>query len=170
MAKTFYEENLKRYVDVGNIIDQRGTEIQKSMDRVGARQNELQGYITTIQSTIQFAEVALIGAKTDTDKRKVEISIHKNIELLTKVYDTYGELESIRQRYQQDLTKLTSEKLRLINIDLRRFEDQIAGEQSEDVSTLVGQLRKLAEDISKNSMVKEDIKQSVGLDPKYSMD
>ena len=142
--------------------------IWASIDRVGLKQDEIKNYIVIIDQGLEILNVQLRTATQLDVKMKILISIQKNTELIAKLYEVISSFESIRQRYQQDISKLTNEKLRFAYIELRRLEDKI-GDVEINTSTLINELRSLIQQASSSKELVEKAKPDIKKHPEYSM-
>lgn len=150
--------------DYQNRVD----ELLLSIDRIGIRQSELQGYIVTIDHSINSLDIQAKTSQVPDQKIKCYNLIQKNTELLVKLFDSISGFEGIRQRYQQDINKLTTDKIRLLNIELKRIEDK-TNSTVLDASVLVNELRDLIRNVA-NTEVNKDIKSELNKDAIYNMD
>jgi len=147
--------------------DKQIQSIWESIDRVGLKQDEIKNYIIIIDQGLEILNTQLKLAQQPDIRMKIITGIQRNTELIAKLYDTISSFESIRQRYQQDISKLTGDKLRFIHIELKRLEDKMDTELSS--STLIGELRTLVQQINSSREIVEKTENELKKNPEYNM-
>lgn len=159
------ENNVKA---ISNEYGNRISDLKKSIDRVLRRQDEIKTYIASIDVSVRDLELSISQANNAEQRLRIRVAIQKNIELISRLYDSMSGFESICQRYYDSIGKLTENKIRFINLEIRKLEDKYNA-QSNDVSTFVNELREL---VKKAASTKETKKIEVDLknDPNFSMD
>lgn len=152
------------------------TEIQTEL---AGRQQSLEGQITHLDNFItdltnhkislenanrQIEKLAL--AETDATKRgKYYTALRLNIELLTKIFNSISELESIKHRYHKEIDEVVLGKIKLIAVDIRKIDDAL----KDGSGDLVGFFEKLGNAISNLNKSGTAIKTNVAEDPEYKL-
>lgn len=155
--------------DINLTYHSRINEINKAIDRIGNRQDEIKSYILSIDQSINQLELDIQTCQNAEQRLRIRVAIQKNTELIANLFNSISSFESIRQRYQQDLNKLSENKLRLISIDLRKIEEQFNNTQLNETSKFIQELRELIEKAPKKVNV-DKIKTDLNTSPEYSMD
>ena len=159
----------KKQNEIESSYNKQIKNIEESINRIGLRQDEIKSYILDVNRAISEISVQISECNNKETQLKMRIAIQKNIELISKLYDSISSFESIRQRYQQDVSKLTESKIRFINVELRRVEEQL-NSNSTDVVQFVSQLRNYIAEITKSKTTMKKINNDLSMSPEYSMD
>ena len=104
-------------------------QLEKQITHIEYKQNELQNYITTIDNAISHIEQTIAKEqqtpKPNQDRiRGLRSSVSKNVELVTKLYDSYKEFESVKFRYHKELSDNNYRSQRLIELELKKMDDR----------------------------------------------
>ena len=142
--------------------------LEESISRVAIRQTEIQTHISVISAAVQNAELSLQQTKDNDKKFKIYQVISKNVELLNMLYSTAAQFETVRQRYYQEINKVTKDKLHMIHIELRTLDEKFNA-STNDLSKFVNELRSLVSKVDTDKTVKQEINQSLN-SKEYSMD
>jgi len=110
--------------------------LERQIQSIELRQQELQNYITTLNQTIAHMERTIIQ-----EERKAPINfnringlrqgVSKNIELLVKLYDSYKEFENVKFRYYKEINSHSHNGIRLINIDLFKINNKFSDDSAQ---------------------------------------
>lgn len=151
-------------------FDDQIEEIKASIERVGLRQDEVKCYIVDVTATISEAKTMLKNLPKDAfeAKGKLYLAIQKNNELVSKMYDTIANFESVRHRYQAEIGKLTRDKLMFINIELKRVEDKMDSTTA-GMTRFMRELREFVATANQNPAAGK-INVKIEDDPAYSME
>lgn len=111
---------------IENELQNHIDELKNSIERVGNRQDEIKGYIFEITDTINELKSILANLPKEAydAKSKLHLAVQKNYEIISRFYDNISNFESVRNRYSQDIGRLTKDKITLINIELRKIEEK----------------------------------------------
>ena len=145
-------------------------ELKASIERVGLRQDEVKCYIVDVTAAITEAKITLKNLPKDEYKTKstLYLVIQKNSELVSKMYDTIANFESVRHRYQAEIGKITKDKLMFLNVELKKVEDKMDSTTA-GMTRFMRELREFVAAANQNPAVgKIDVK--IEEDPAYSMD
>lgn len=146
-------------------------ELRDSIDRIGLRQDELKGCIyevTDIVKSIQ-QQVESLPPTAYEARAKFHLAIQKNNELISRLYDTISNFESVRHRYQQDIGRLTKDKIYFLNIELRRVEDKMDSTSS-GMAKIMKELRQLVSTIVENPNISNKVLDSIEGKPEYNLE
>lgn len=146
-------------------------ELKASIERVGLRQDEVKSYIIDISATINEVKIALQNLPKDAGEArgKMYLAIQKNNELVSKLYDTIANFESVRHRYQAEIGKITKDKLVFLNIDLKRVEDKLDNTTA-GMTKFMRELKEFVSAVGKNTEITDRIKTDLDDKPEYSME
>lgn len=152
-------------------FNQQIQDLQAAIERVGLRQDELKAFIFDVSATIKKLQENLDSLPKEAydAKGKFYLAIQKNNELISRYYDTISSFEAVRHRYQQDIGRLTKDKLYFINIELRRVEDKFDN-TSASMSKFTKEIRELISTIAENPVISKKLIGSVEDKPEYSME
>ena len=145
-------------------------ELKASIERVGLRQDEVKCYIVDVTAAITEAKITLKNLPKDEYKTKstLYLVIQKNSELVSKMYDTIANFESVRHRYQAEIGKITKDKLMFLNVELKKVEDKMDSTTA-GMTRFMRELREFVATANQNPAAgKIDVK--IEEDPAYSMD
>ena len=154
------DENDTRKIEVE--FEKQIQELRESIDRVGLRQDELRGYVfevTDIVKEIQ-SQISSLPSNAYEAKGKFHLAMQKNNELISRLYDTIANFESVRHRYQQDIGRLTKDKIYFINIELRKVEEKMDSNSSSMIK-FMKELRSLVSSVTENPEVSSKILGSI---------
>src|SRR6056297_2650846 len=122
-------QTLDEYDNVKDSFIKTEEQLEKQIIHIEYKQSELQNYITTIENSISNMEQMISkeqqNSKPNHDRiRGLRTSISKNVELVTKLYDSYKEFESVKFRYHKELSDSNYRKHRLIELELKKVDDR----------------------------------------------
>ena len=145
-------------------------EIRESIERVGIRQDELKGYVFEVTDSIKNLKSILAGLPKDAAKTKVDIhlTIQKNYDLISKFYENISSFESVRNRYQQDIGRLTKEKIYFLNVEIRKIE-QKTDSSTGSVLKFMKELRSMIATVNNNPEISSRVLGSIEGRPEYDM-
>lgn len=155
--------------NVEQSYEHRINEIKDSIERIGIKQDEIKVYIAEIDQSIKATELDVQNAKNSEQRLRLRVAIQKNTELIAKLYDSISNFESIRQRYQENMGKLTESKLRFINIELYKLEQQ-TNMQSTDVIKFVSELKSYVQKLSGSKSTVKKVQNELKESREYSME
>lgn len=165
------KQKFKSSEDIENEFIGQINELKSSIDRVGIRQDEIKGYILEVKQSIDSInqQILALPPAAFEAKAKFYLAIQKNTELISRFYDTISNFESVRHRYQQDVGRVTKDKIYFINIEMRKIESNTE-ETGASISTLVKELKSLINDINAQPTVVKEVMNSIEKNPQYSME
>ncbi len=149
-------------------FDSRIRDLDEAIQRIGIRQDEIKSYIINTNLSIEELKQLILQTKSAETQLKIRIAIQKNTEIIAKLYDTISSFESIRQRYHQDISKLTEGKIRFIHVELRRIEEQL-NSNTNDLALLYNELRNAVSKLSNDKETMKKVSVSIKDSPEYSM-
>jgi len=122
-------QKLEDYDNVKDSFVKTEENLEKQITNIEYKQTELQNYMTTIENSIshmeQMVDKEQQTANPSFDRiRGLRTAIVKNVELITKLYDTYKEFESVKFRYHKELSDNNYRKQRLIELELKKMDDR----------------------------------------------
>jgi len=122
-------QKLEDYDNVRKSFVKTEEQLGKQVTSIENKQIELQNYMTTIDNAISHMEQMVAKeqqtANPNHDRiRGLRASITKNVELITKLYDSYKEFESVKFRYHKELSDNNYRKQRLIELELKKMDDR----------------------------------------------
>lgn len=155
--------------EIENEFQQQIENLKESIERVGMRQDELKSYIYNITSSSEQIQLQINSLPADAYKTKsnLYLALNKNNELIARLYDTISSFEAVRHRYQQDIGRLTKDKIFFLNVELKRVENKM-----ETTSTaMAGFIKELRNFVTTVSNVEtRPILASLENSPEYSLD
>lgn len=164
------ELEMKQVKDIELEFQKQINNLSESIERVGIRQDELRGYIVSVSQNIDELkqQISSLTPSAHEVRAKFHLAIQKNNELISRLYDTIANFESVRHRYQQDIGRMTKDKLYFINIELKRLENKFEN-NSNDALKFMKELRNLVATVTKNESVQSHINDALNK-PEYSME
>jgi chromosome segregation ATPase len=125
------------------------------IDNIRIRQQELQNFITSIETNINGIET-LIDEENNLEKPNykklaaLRTTLFKNIELLKQLYDSYKGFEEVKFKYQKLIVNSKLDYNKLIYLQIRRLDEQF-NRATSDSDDLIVILRKLTENMENHS-------------------
>ncbi len=108
------------------------SELIKRQNALDAQIDHLDKFITDLISHKISLENAnrqieqIATAETDPAKKgRYYNMLRMNIELLTKIFNSISELESIKHRYHKEIDDVLGNKFKLIAVEIRKIEDRL---------------------------------------------
>lgn len=146
-------------------------ELKYSIERIGSRQDEIRGYIFEITHSINELKSLLANLPKEAyeAKGKLHMAMQKNYEIISRFYDNISNFESVRNRYQQDIGKLTKDKIYLLNLEIRKIEEKNEA-SSGSALKFMRELREMISTIQSSPEISNKILSSLENRPEYSMD
>ncbi len=100
--------------------------LKKQITLIELRQQELQQYMSTIDSHINYFDNQISHEQQQTKPDYQSISrmraaSFKNIELITVLHNTYKEYENVKFRYYKEIGDNNYKKNKLIHVDIKRL-------------------------------------------------
>jgi len=151
--------------EIHSEFEQRKKELECQLDHLDKFVTDLRSHKISLENVNQQLE-QLASKESDASKRaKYYVAIRSNIELLTKIFNSISELESIKHRYHKEIDDIMLEKIRLFNIDMRKLEGLKDGGEN-----LVEFFEKLSNAMSNSNKFQNDIiKSSLQKNPEYKL-
>ena len=156
--------------EVSDEFEEQINNLKSSIERVGIRQDEIKAYIFDVQSMNDDIKLKIKSLTKEQFeiKVKMQIAISKNYELINDFYNTVSSFESIRQRYEADISKLTKEKLYLINVSMQQIQNKTES-ASQGMIAFVKEMKSFVNAIQTNKIELSEAK-DLEADPIYSME
>lgn len=102
---------------------ERKKELERQIDHLDKFVTDLKSHKISLENANRQLE-QLASQESDASRRaKYYVAIRSNIELLTKIFNSISELESIKHRYHKEIDDIMLGKIRLIDIDIRKLDE-----------------------------------------------
>lgn len=121
--------SLNEYDNVNDSFVKTEKQLEKQIVHIEHKQSELQNYMSTIENNISHMEQLISNEQQamspNNDKiRGMRVAITKNVELVTKLYDSYKEFEAVKFRYYKEMSDNNYRRHRLIELELKKMNDR----------------------------------------------
>jgi len=103
----------------------RQKHLEAQIDHLDLFITDLTSHKISLENANRQIEQLALAEKDATKRGKFYTTLRMNIELLTKIFNSISELESIKHRYHKDINEVVYNKLKLINIDIRKIEESL---------------------------------------------
>lgn len=120
MGDVEYQE--KKNEEIGKAYDTIKSDLEKQITNIELRQQELQQYITKIDSGINQLQMLLDKEKDQHKIKSFRNALTHNIELISKLYDTYKEYETVKFRYFKEIDDNNDKKHNLLAVKIRQLD------------------------------------------------
>ena len=94
--------------------------LEKEIVNIEMKQNEIQNHIIDLENANGGLKQMIKQEKDMTKRAKYYGAIRGNIELIAKMYSSYKDFESVKFNYRKEISALTQNKNKLVNVDLPR--------------------------------------------------
>jgi len=146
--------------------------LNRQIDVVTIRQQELQSLILDINNNIQFFQHTLQNASAQgltPDKIKaIRMALVNNISTINDLYGTYKEFENTKAKYFSDISNLIHKKNHLIHVDIPRANK--TGPDDSEFATLLSNFVKFAKgDGTSNTDLFNEVSEELNNDTKYNL-
>ncbi len=131
MAESKIGKFAEQYKYINADYEGQRKDILKNISNVELRQQEIQNYITDIDTNIQTIRGMLVGEKDREKSRMLRGALSTNIELLMKMYSVYREYEDVKVKYVKENSTVINSKHRILEIDIRRIDEKIEGSDND---------------------------------------
>jgi hypothetical protein len=142
----------------------RQKNLESQIDHLDRFVTDLISHKISLENANRQIEQMASSEKDGVKRGKLYHALRNNIELLTKIFNSISELESIKFKYHKEIDGVIEQKIRIIAIDIRRLEEK---RDSDDID-LVGFFEKLSNVISSPTKRKV-ITQELNSDPEYKL-
>ena len=147
-------------------FSERRTKLEQEIDHLDNFIIDLKSHKISLEHVNSQLE-QLAAQEQDRNKRtKFFVAIRANIELLTKIFNSISELENIKQRYHKELNDVMTNKIKLVEIDIRKLEEGLKN-GSENLSEF---FEKLGNALSNsNRQQSQQIEKKLDENPDYKL-
>ena len=146
-------------------------EIKENIERISYKQDELHSYIMELDHLVKLSEQDLQLSKNKGESFRIRSAIQHYLETISELYSSIASFENIRQRYSVDITKLTESKIRTLNFDLVRLEEEV-NKQNVDVIKVISDFKNSLQEINKgnNKKYTTEMEKELNSNPIYSLE
>lgn len=128
--RTDVTELNKEYIE--NQFHDKIKKLDGQISVIETRQQEIQSYITTINQGIQQLEYMINQEANKQNKQNInwksisvwQKQIHENMELITKLYDTYRSFEDVKLKYYKEMDDHSIDTYKL-SIEIRKVNEKL---------------------------------------------
>lgn len=108
-------------------VERNNSDLEKEIFLVRDKQQEIQRFISIIESNISFLETELNGNKKLDYNQKVYIrrDITKNIEMINELYNTFRGFEEVKFKYKKAISENNLAAIKLIEVQVRQLNDRL---------------------------------------------
>ncbi len=104
-------------------FSERKKQLEQQIDHLDNLIIDLKSHKISLENANRQLE-QLASQETDAVKKaKYFAAIRTNIELLTKIFNSMSEIESIKHRYHKEINDITIGKFRLLDVDIRKIDE-----------------------------------------------
>lgn len=162
--------------DAKDFIYKRNTDsiskIEHQISNIELRQQELQGYITTIQTAVNAIEqqISVEERKSSPNYQQIHSwrgAIFKNIELISKLYDTYKEFENVKIRCQKEINDSSYKTFHLVEVSIKQLDHKFDNLKDTNIITVLMELQRLIK--TDDNQVVENVEKELNSDPNYEL-
>ncbi|MFA7204220.1 MAG: hypothetical protein WC188_11005 [Candidatus Caldatribacteriota bacterium] len=140
--------------------------LESQIDHLDRFIQDLVSHKLSLENANRHIEQLAMAEKDAFKKSKYYEAISRNIELLTKIFNSISELENIKYRYHKEIDDVIQNKIRLIKIDLRKLAEKI----NDDGVNLLQFFEKLSNVLSNpTKKFEEASKISIEENPEYTL-
>jgi len=141
--------------------------VEECIEHIKIRQMELQSMITIIQAANGNLETLLMKEKDPKEKGKLYNIVRNNTEVLTQLYTTVAQFETVKHKYVQDIGRIIKDKNHMVHIELRSLDEKFATLTQNDAVSLILNLKEL---LKGTDRIDNQIKQTNIQETEYKMD
>jgi DNA repair ATPase RecN len=147
-------------------FSERKKQLEQQIDHLDNLITDLKSHKISLENANRQLE-QLASQETDAVKKaKYFAAIRTNIELLTKIFNSMSELESIKHRYHKEINDITIGKFRLLDVDIRKIDEGLRN-GGENLSEFFEKLGNAMSGLSKAQA--NTIKTNLDKDPEYKL-
>jgi len=99
--------------------------LERQIESIELRQQEIQVHISSIEAANNHLDILIQQEKDNRKKSSYYGAKIRNIELLSKLYDTYNNFESVKFRYHNNISDLIYKNHRLIEVEIRKIDEKL---------------------------------------------
>jgi len=144
---------------------QRKNQLEQQIDHLDNFITDLTSHKISLENANRHIEHLITLEKDQIKKSKYFHAIRNNIELLTKVFNSISEIESIKHRYYKEINEITISKFKLIDVDIRRINEKIRDGGQENLSVFFEKLK----DTLSGSKISNKEESNLNKDPEYKL-
>lgn len=154
-------------VDIQNEIVSRQQSLEAQITHLDNFIIDLTSHKISLENANRQIE-KLAKSETDVNKRgKYYTVLRINIELLTKIFNSISELESIKHKYHKEIDDVIISKIKLVAIDIRKIEEGLKHGEG-DLSEFFEKLGNAMSNVNKSGAT-DTIKTNLDNDPEYKL-
>ncbi|HQM07631.1 MAG TPA: hypothetical protein PLR97_07535 [Bacilli bacterium] len=147
-------------------FSERKKQLEQQIDHLDNFITDLKSHKISLENANRQLE-QLAAQETDAVKKaKYFAAIRTNIELLTKIFNSMSELESIKHRYHKEINDITIGKFRLLDVDIRKIDEGLKN-GGENLSEFFEKLGNAMSGVGKAQA--STIKTNLDKDPEYKL-
>ncbi len=134
-------------VHISEELNKHVKTLEAQIEHINTRQLEITSLITTIKMATDNIEGSLLTEKDTKQKGKFYQIISRNTSLMAELYTAYQSFENIKFKYFQDIGRNKVNKHRIVEIELRKVNEELNQLKSGELGELLMSLK----DILRNS-------------------
>lgn len=152
--------------EINREIADRKKELEQQINHLENFVIDLQSHKLSLENANRQLEQLAINENDPAKRAKYFVAIRTNIELLTKIFDSISELESIKQRYYKEINSITIGKFKLVDVDIRKIDEGLKN-GGENLSEFFEKLTNTMSGLGK--VQTNAIKTNLEKDPEYKL-
>ena len=132
--------------------------LERQIINIEIRQQEIQNLIVTIENANNYLDTLIKQEKDNRRKASLYGAKTKNVELLTKLYDTYNRFEDVKFKYHNNISDIMFKSHRLIEVEIRKIDEKLNNLNNNDLVEMFNTMSKM---FSNNSDIPPEIKDKI---------
>jgi translation initiation factor 2B subunit (eIF-2B alpha/beta/delta family) len=147
-------------------FSERKKQLEQQIDHLDNFITDLKSHKISLENANRQLEQLAVQETDAVKKAKYFAAIRTNIEILTKIFNSMSELESIKHRYHKEINDITIGKFRLLDVDIRKIDEGLKN-GGENLSEFFEKLGNAMSGVGKAQA--STIKTNLDKDPEYKL-